>query len=130
MAWLSIPHPVDILGHSRDSRLVRPAIPEAGGGFPTSGGAVAQRRSEKGAARTRRLGAPLLRANVAQLRALAHPLRLRLFELFAETPRTTMQVAELLGQPPTRLYHHVNALERAGLLKLRETRQIRGAVEK
>ena len=67
---------------------------------------------------------------VAELRALAHPLRLRLFELFAEAPRTTMQVAQLLGEPPTRLYHHVNALERAGLLRLRETRPNRGTIEK
>jgi DNA-binding transcriptional ArsR family regulator len=67
---------------------------------------------------------------VAELRALAHPLRLRLFELFAERPRTTMQVATLLGEPPTRLYHHVNALERAGLVRLRETRPNRGTIEK
>jgi DNA-binding transcriptional ArsR family regulator len=67
---------------------------------------------------------------VAELRALAHPLRLRILELFAEAPRTTKQVADLLGQPPTRLYHHVAALERAGLLVLKETRQVRGATEK
>lgn len=65
----------------------------------------------------------------AELRAFAHPLRLRIWEMFAEGPRTTMQVAEILGEPPTRLYHHVNALKRAGLLKLRETRPIRGTVE-
>jgi DNA-binding transcriptional ArsR family regulator len=64
------------------------------------------------------------------MRALAHPLRLRMMELFAEAPRTTKQVAELLGQPPTRLYHHVAALERAGLLRLKETRKNRGTVEK
>jgi DNA-binding transcriptional ArsR family regulator len=75
-------------------------------------------------------GAPPLEAKVAALRALAHPTRLRLLELFAERPRTTKQAAELLGVPPTRLYHHVNALERAGLLELRETRANRGAVEK
>ena len=75
-------------------------------------------------------GAPPLHANVADLRALAHPLRLRILELVAEAPRTTKQVADLLGQPPTRLYHHVAALERAGLLVLKETRQNRGAVEK
>lgn len=67
---------------------------------------------------------------VADLRALAHPLRLRIMELFAESPKTTKQVAELLGEPPTRLYHHVAALERAGLVILKETRQNRGAVEK
>ena len=53
-----------------------------------------------------------------------------MMELFAESPRTTKQVAELLDQPPTRLYHHVAALERAGLLVLTERRQNRGAVEK
>lgn len=61
---------------------------------------------------------------------MAHPLRLRMLELFAEEPRTTKKVAEVLGLPPTRLYHHVAALERAGLLRLRKTRQNRGAVEK
>jgi len=75
-------------------------------------------------------GAPSLRRTVSDLRALAHPLRLRMMELFAESPKTTKQVAELLGEPPTRLYHHVAALERAGLLVLKETRQNRGAVEK
>jgi DNA-binding transcriptional ArsR family regulator len=75
-------------------------------------------------------GAPHLDHSVAEMRALAHPLRLRMMELFAEAPRTTKQVAELLGQPPTRLYHHVAALERAGLLRLRETRKNRGTVEK
>ena len=75
-------------------------------------------------------GAPHLTASVADLRALAHPLRLRIMELFAEGPKTTKRVAELLGEPPTRLYHHVAALERSGLLKLKETRKNRGTVEK
>ena len=65
-----------------------------------------------------------------ELRALAHPLRLRLLEHFAQGPSTTMQVAARMGEPPTRLYHHVNALERAGLLKLRSTRPNRGTTEK
>ena len=65
-----------------------------------------------------------------ELRALAHPLRLRLLEEFAGSPRTTMQVAAAMGEPPTRLYHHVNALQRAGILKLAHTRQVRGTTEK
>src|SRR5215471_18407018 len=64
-----------------------------------------------------------------ELRALAHPLRLRLLEEFAGSPRTTMQVAAALGEPPTRLYHHVNALERAGILKLARTRRMRGPLK-
>jgi DNA-binding transcriptional ArsR family regulator len=67
---------------------------------------------------------------LAQVRALSHPLRLRLLELFALKARTTMQAAEALGQPPTRLYHHVAALEEAGLVRLRETRAKRGTTEK
>jgi len=54
----------------------------------------------------------------------------RLFELFARTPRTAKQAAEHLGLPPTRLYHHVAALERVGLVRLVETRKKRGTVEK
>ena len=65
-----------------------------------------------------------------QLRALAHPLRLRLLESFAQGPLTTMQVATRLGEPPTRLYHHVNALERAGILRLVDTKPVRGTTEK
>ncbi len=65
-----------------------------------------------------------------QVRALAHPLRLRLFEVFAARVCTTKQAAEVLGESPTRLYHHVAALERVGLVRLRRTRPKRGTIEK
>jgi len=87
--------------------------------------------------RPRRRGRPRKASSAAErrratqeLRALAHPLRLRLLEEFAGAARTTMQVAATMGEPPTRLYHHVNALERAGILKLARTRQVRGTTEK
>src|SRR5215831_8980777 len=67
---------------------------------------------------------------LTQVRALAHPLRMRLIELFALGPLTAKQAAQKLGQPPTRLYHHVATLERAGLLTLARTRAVRGATEK
>lgn len=75
-------------------------------------------------------GQPAERAALRRMRALAHPLRMRLLELFAERPRTTKQAALVLGEPPTKLYHHVAALERAGIVRLRETRPNRGTVEK
>jgi DNA-binding transcriptional ArsR family regulator len=68
--------------------------------------------------------------HLEQVRILAHPLRLRLLELFAEAPRTTKQAADRLSLPPTRLYHHVAALERVGLVRVRETRRNRGTIEK
>jgi len=85
------------------------------------------RSGPKAAARKTRPGKQV---QLAAMRALAHPLRLRLVELFAEGPRTTKQAALALGLPPTRLYHHVHALERAGLLRLRETRRKRGTEER
>jgi DNA-binding transcriptional ArsR family regulator len=84
-------------------------------------------RAKPGARRAER---PLRMKGLEQMRALSHPLRLRLLELFAEKPRTTKQAATVLGEAPTRLYHHVAALERAGLVRLRETRPNRGATEK
>jgi DNA-binding transcriptional ArsR family regulator len=64
-----------------------------------------------------------------QIRVLADPLRLRILEAFCEE-RTTKQVAEQLGERPTKLYHHVEALERVGLVRLTRTRPNRGTLEK
>jgi len=65
-----------------------------------------------------------------QLKALADPLRQRLLTAFCCRPATTKQVAERLGEKPTRLYHHVDLLEKAGLIELVETRPNRGTLEK
>jgi DNA-binding transcriptional ArsR family regulator len=68
--------------------------------------------------------------DLEQVRALADSLRLRILGALIGAPRTTMQVAELLGERPTKLYHHVDALEKAGLIRLVETRPNRGTTEK
>lgn len=68
--------------------------------------------------------------NWEQVRAVADPLRLRILEVFSQKPMTTKQVATSLGEKPTRLYHHVEILERAGLIMLIETRKNRGTIEK
>jgi len=68
--------------------------------------------------------------DLEQVKIIADPLRVRLLEAFTREPKTTKQVAELLGEKPTRLYHHVEALERVGLIRLADTRQVRGTVEK
>jgi DNA-binding transcriptional ArsR family regulator len=67
--------------------------------------------------------------NLEQIKVLADPRRIRILELLCEE-RTTKQVAEILGEPPTRLYHHVAALARVGLIRLARTRPSRGALEK
>jgi DNA-binding transcriptional ArsR family regulator len=67
--------------------------------------------------------------DLKQVRALADPLRMRILGALCEE-RTTKQVAELLHEKPTRLYHHVDALERAGLVQLTRTQPKRGTIEK
>jgi DNA-binding transcriptional ArsR family regulator len=75
------------------------------------------------------LDSPYTLADLGQVRALADPLRLRILSTLGEE-RTTKQVAQILGEKPTRLYHHVAALERAGLVRLARKRPNRGTVEK
>jgi predicted ArsR family transcriptional regulator len=68
--------------------------------------------------------------DLKQVRVFAHPLRARLVEVFAEKPRTAKQAAEIMGQKSTKLYHHVETLERVGLIKLVKTQKKRGTLEK
>lgn len=59
-------------------------------------------------------------------RALADPLRIRLFELLAVQPRSARELAELTGRPPNRLYHHLAQLESGGLIEVSEYRRVPG----
>ncbi len=74
--------------------------------------------------------ASLTLSDLDQVRVLADPLRIRILEELCTAERTTKQVAQLLGEKPTKLYHHVEALERVGLIRLARTRQNRGTIEK
>ena len=69
-------------------------------------------------------------SDLDQVRVLADPLRIRILEALCKEERTTKQVAKLLGEKPTKLYHHVDALERVGLIRLARTRPNRGTTEK
>lgn len=63
------------------------------------------------------------------LKVLADPLRLRIRELM-EKPTTVKLVAEALDIPPTKLYYHINLLEKHGLIILVNTRIVSGIIEK
>jgi len=69
-------------------------------------------------------------SDLDQVKVLADPLRIRILEEMCKEERTTKQVANLLGEKPTKLYHHVDALARVGLIRLTRTRQNRGTMEK
>lgn len=63
------------------------------------------------------------------LKVLADPLRLRILELLGK-PRTVKQVAGELGIAATKLYYHVNLLEKQGLIRTVDTRIVSGIIEK
>jgi predicted ArsR family transcriptional regulator len=66
----------------------------------------------------------------AQLKAISDPFRRELLSRFSKEPRTTKQVAEEMGIKSNKLYHHVEMLERLGLVRLVETRPKRGTTER
>ena len=48
----------------------------------------------------------------------------------AEVAASAERVAEIIGEKPTKLYHHMDKLQKVGLIRLTHTRQNRGATEK
>ncbi len=68
--------------------------------------------------------------NIEQLRAVADLLRLRIIDLLQKQPMTVTQLGEVMGEAPARLHYHVRELEKVGLLKLVETREKGGILEK
>jgi DNA-binding transcriptional ArsR family regulator len=64
-----------------------------------------------------------------QLKALAEPLRQSLLEQFC-APATIKQAAAKLGVPVTRLYHHVDQLLAAGLIRVAREEKRRAVSER
>ena len=68
--------------------------------------------------------------DLEMLRTMADPLRIQIYELLLPAPANVRQVAERLGLAPSRLYYHINLMEKLGLLRVVETRMISNIVEK
>lgn len=68
--------------------------------------------------------------SVEQLRAVADPLRIRIFEALVQRPMTAKQVGQELGIAASKAHYHVRELERLGLARLVETRERGGILEK
>ncbi len=86
------------------------------------------RDSDTGADGAPRLGTFLIETP-EQLRALAEPLRQSLLEQFCR-PATIKQAAAKLGVPVTRLYHHVDQLLAAGLIRVAREEKRRAVSER
>jgi DNA-binding transcriptional ArsR family regulator len=64
-------------------------------------------------------------------RALADPLRIRLYELLVLRPQSAKELAERVGMRADRLYHHLAQLEEAKLIEVAEYRRLpAGKVER
>lgn len=59
-------------------------------------------------------------------RALADPLRIRLFELLVVRPQSARELAGRVDLRPDRLYHHLAQLEAAKLIEIAEYRPLPG----
>lgn len=68
--------------------------------------------------------------NIEQLRAIADMLRLRIIDILQKQPMTVTQLGEALGVAPAKVHYHVRELERVGLVRLVETREKGGILEK
>ena len=64
------------------------------------------------------------------LRTLSDPLRMQIYEIVLDTPSSVRQIAERLGLASSRLYYHINQLEKFGLIRMVETRMVANMMEK
>lgn len=65
-----------------------------------------------------------------QFRAVGDVTRQKIISLLTERAATTSQLAGALGQPKGSVGHHLKVLERAGLIRVVRTRQVRALTEK
>ena len=68
--------------------------------------------------------------NLEQMRTVADDLRRRIVDSLAARAMTVTQLGDLLGVAPAKTHYHVRELERVGLVKLVETREKGGVLEK
>jgi DNA-binding transcriptional ArsR family regulator len=69
-------------------------------------------------------------SDVATLRAVADPLRMRLLGVLESGDRTVKELAAALDLRPNRLYYHVRLLEEHGLIRVASTRTVSGNIER
>ena len=65
-----------------------------------------------------------------QVRTMADPLRVRIMERLVREPMTVKMLGTDLGEAPAKVHYHVRELERIGVIRLVETREKGGVLEK
>ncbi|WP_052390302.1 ArsR/SmtB family transcription factor [Streptomyces sp. NRRL B-24484] len=72
---------------------------------------------------------PLVLQSPAQFKALGHPVRHRMVNVLRQRPATLRQLSTAMGLAKGTVGYHVRVLQEAGLVRLAETRQVRGGTE-
>jgi len=67
---------------------------------------------------------------IEQMRAIADPLRLRIVDALSQRALTATGLGERLGLPANKTHYHVRELEKVGLVRIVETREKGGILEK
>jgi DNA-binding transcriptional ArsR family regulator len=65
-----------------------------------------------------------------QFKAIADGLRTQIVHLLRDRARSTQELSQELGIPKGTVGHHLKVLERAGLIRIVRTRQVRAVTEK
>jgi DNA-binding transcriptional ArsR family regulator len=69
-------------------------------------------------------------SDLETLKVVSDPLRVQILELTLDQALTVKQIAQATDLTPSRLYYHINLLEKHGLLEVASTRLVSGIVEK
>jgi len=72
----------------------------------------------------------LILNDLEAVKAIADPLRKQIIEVLSPKPLNVNQIAERLGLAPSKLYYHVNLLEKYGFLKVVDTTVHGNIIEK
>ena len=72
----------------------------------------------------------LIIEDLEALKVISDPLRAQIIEILIFQPATVKQIADKLGLAPSKLYYHVNMLEKSGFIVVVETRMVANMQEK
>ena len=65
-----------------------------------------------------------------QAKLIGNALRVKILSTIIDTPRTTKQVADLLGNSPGSVHYHIKLLHEGGLIEQVKTKESGGIIEK
>ena len=63
------------------------------------------------------------------VRAVAHPLRVRILQILDEGPSSPKRISEAIGEPLSNVSYHTRVLSKCNCIQLVDTRPARGAIE-